>query len=319
MACVCCIPSQKSVLNNPEKWARTDNLDLAEWDTTAQVPKVFDPPQWENYYSAKQSQCVNWYTHRAPCCVQVPCCCVPVCFSCMGAHIIDIGNEDNDKWMHQMLAPKRRHPLCPEELAGIWWMDGNVVGEVVVTFEDGMWRTSSLGLKPVLRNWSRDNTILGLFMFFFTAWPCRPSRQVAMRTEVSPAKRWIQINEHWICLVKPEDDIRNADGSPLNWDPTDMMRVSYRDHTDPTSEIVYQYRVRRIAYMDREGNLVKTDAYKELAELARAKQEYPGSCCNYGPVPMADITYGKALKVMNRWQQMVLSPPIQQDIQGGIV
>jgi len=68
--------------------------------------------------------------------------------------------------------------------------------------------------------------------------------------------------------MQPGDQIHRPDGSPVEFEPGDMMRMAFHDNTDPSSGLAYQYLVRRVAYMDDSGNLVKTKAYEELKRRA---------------------------------------------------
>lgn len=267
------------------------------------VPPIFDPPQYKDYYKCTW---INWYMHRSPLCVRAPCCCVPVCFKCLGHKSIDIGGN-NDSWLKEMLDPSRSSALCPEHLKGAWWMDGNVVGEVLVTFEDAMWRTDKLCIKDGLRNWTRDNSPLGLCLFLAFCTSSFP-----LRLEISPSGRWMNLDPFWFYVPQPGDEIIDAHGDKLEWAPGDLMRVSWKEPMDPASGLRYQYRVRRIAYRDAGGSLVKTGAFEELVALAKADQEYPSRCCGYGGMPRGNIAYDKALKVMNRRQQVIYAPALQR-------
>jgi len=68
--------------------------------------------------------------------------------------------------------------------------------------------------------------------------------------------------------MQPGDQIHRPDGSPVEFEPGDMMRMAFHDNTDPSSGLAYQYLVRRVAYTDETGNLIKTKAYEELKRRA---------------------------------------------------
>merc|ERR1711904_347337 len=83
-----------------------------------------------------------------------------------------------------------------------------------------------------------------------------------------PDRKFININPQWIYVMQPGDQIHRPDGSPVEFEPGDMMRMAFHDNSDPSSCLAYQYLVRRVAYMDESGNLVKTKAYEELKRRA---------------------------------------------------
>ena len=63
---------------------------------------------------------------------------------------------------------------------------------------------------------------------------------------------------------------------------TDLVRYDFASKYDSSSKINYNYRVRRVAYLDEAGNLVKTAAWAELEARVTAK------VCSPPLVPGAD-------------------------------
>ena len=66
--------------------------------------------------------------------------------------------------------------------------------------------------------------------------------------------------------------LSSADGSVVPLDPkTDLVRYDFSSKYDSSSKIIFNYRVRRVAYLDEAGNLVKTAALAELESRVTAK------------------------------------------------
>merc|ERR1719343_543937 len=105
------------------------------------------------------------------------------------------------------------------------------------------------------------------------------------RFHISPDGKWINIqlvvqsanDSHWIYVIQDGDVFRRPDNTIVDVTPgQDMMRLSYMD-----GEIVFQYLVRRVAFLTSDGELVKTKAYEEL--LAEAKKTDDEMLCGeYG-------------------------------------
>merc|ERR1712048_281603 len=54
--------------------------------------------------------------------------------------------SDPNDWFTKMLTTGD-HPNCPEFLKGIWWLQDNSGGEVLMTFHDAEWVTEKYGRK----------------------------------------------------------------------------------------------------------------------------------------------------------------------------
>lgn len=86
----------------------------AEWvafEMSVKAPMAYDPPQKRTF-----NDCIN-------CPLRTPCpCCMPcvrtLCFCGLGSRRVSL--HQPDKWFAEML--QQRHPKCPKELTGIWWM-----------------------------------------------------------------------------------------------------------------------------------------------------------------------------------------------------
>ena len=72
--------------------------------------------------------------------------------------------------------------------------------------------------------------------------------------------------------IPGEELLSSADGSVVPLDPkTDLVRYDFASKYDSSSKIDYNYRVRRVAYLDEAGILLKTAAWLELEERVKAK------------------------------------------------
>jgi len=251
-------------------------LGFPGWDkieSTFKGPEIYDPPQLKPGY-VKYSW-LNWLSHRSPVCARpvFPCCCVSCCLCCQpGTYYVDLLEPDD--WFTKVLTTGNNTNFPYEYLKGIYWMEDNASGEVLQTFHDGNWETPSLGLKLWMYNWATDYSLVGWFMKMGAA---SAKFTLASRIEIAPNKKWIMLsggpgveekpnasNTLWMYRLQPGDRISRPDGSELPWSEGDFMRVSFKHVFDPTSEIVYQYMARRVAYLDETGQLVKTPAYDEL-------------------------------------------------------
>jgi len=255
-------PSPEWPLMSPEEWQ--------QWEQSAKRPQIYDPPQ-------KRDSGISPYVYkclRSSCCGCVRCVRPLTCGPCCGFRSVSI--NDAGPWFTKML--EKQSPKCPEFLKGIWWMQDNVAAEGVVTFSDGDWFTPRVMVKSAKYNWTVDSYNWWGLILSANFW----LRGGIHQFEVSPDSKWINIKvkgsaTNWIYVIQPGDVFRRPDGTVVEVTPgEDMMRVSY-ETMDPNSPIEYQYLVRRVAYLDAGGNLVKTARYAELAAAARQTHD---CCCD---------------------------------------
>merc|ERR1712061_512988 len=108
-----------------------------------------------------------------------------------------------------------------------------------------------------------------------------------MRIEISPNGKWLNIagssTPGWIYAPQPEDKFKcegeyapRLYGDSLRLGKDELMRLSHDNEELPLSPPNYQYRVRKIAYLDESsGKLVKTEAYDDM--LKRSSEPFmPG-------------------------------------------
>mmetsp|Transcript_11401 Transcript_11401/g.12774 ORF Transcript_11401/g.12774 Transcript_11401/m.12774 type:complete len:295 (-) Transcript_11401:191-1075(-) len=248
-------------LMSPEEWQ--------QWDQFAEPPQIYDPPQKrDSGTTAAVYKCL-----RSSCCGCARCVRLLTCGPCCGFRSVRI--LDPSLWFVKML--QNQNPTCPELLKGIWWLQDNVAAEGLLTFQDGQWFTPQVMVKSAKYNWTVDAYNWWGLILSANFW----IRGGIHQFEVSPNSNWINIKvqtsgSDWIYVIQPGDVFRRPDGTVLQVIPgEDLMRISY-ETMDTNSPITYQYLVRRVAFLDAGGNLVKTQRYAELAAAARQPQ---GWCC----------------------------------------
>mmetsp|Transcript_68422 Transcript_68422/g.119810 ORF Transcript_68422/g.119810 Transcript_68422/m.119810 type:complete len:370 (-) Transcript_68422:243-1352(-) len=260
------------------------------WEEKAQPPISYDPPQFKG---SCLGMCLPYlYFHRPmPPCGYDPCntCCVP----CVNKYIaLPISKRkyvqitDPDSWFMEMLSSPGEAQL-PEALRGVWWMKDNPGSETIACFNKTEWVTDKLGFQDNRYNWCHDGSNLtGSAAAIFQAIGGKKART---RLEIGPSGKWINLGgASWIYIIQPDDRFFYADGSELQTDPGDMMRLSYMDtNVDPSKmgllpgtrkpTMGFQYMLKRIAYLDERRKLVKTPAYDELAR--QASGPFRKTCC----------------------------------------
>jgi len=275
-------PAQQEMKTKGKEWAlpsippifRPDGVNWEKWEADAKPPDKYDPPQFATGYLPKSScTCWNWWQQRS----RVWCCCACCVYKCCVKNVEYLPFEQPDEWMVKMLSTGVS-PKCPKRLQGIFWLQDNIAAhEHLVTFHDADWATERLGLKDISYNWTRGPTAFGAFLACFVQ-----SKGYKMRLEVSPNEKWLSFcgsgEPQWMYMPSPGEQYTTPDGKTIVPDPEELMRVSFKDSSDYTSEVTYQYRVRKIAYLSEDGTLVKTSAYNDLLEAATMPLE-PSPCC----------------------------------------
>jgi len=256
-----------------------DRLLATDWGKLV-APKLYDPPQFKKSWQPCGLGNINWMTRDSPMCNSFPCClsqCMITCClkPCFRKQPVELSNPD--EWFLRML--QAENPSCPEHLKGLWWMQGNIVPEQIAQFSDGDWvaapeQEEMIGTKKLYQNWAYGTNAFASILSCFNA---------ARKFETTLAKhgKWAALGgDAYMVLLEEANEIVNPDGTVPRYTPgVDWMRLTWTDSS--LSELKYQYLMRRIAYLDGQGKLVKTDAYSELME----KTSLPGvqgCCCNYG-------------------------------------
>lgn len=179
----------------------------------------------------------------------------------------------------------------PEWMRGVWWLcDNNAPSETLFTFGGADWSDDSkVAQKKYWENFGVPANCFGCITMFGAA-----LTNSTLRIELSPNGKWINLygtGPGWIYVDQPEDTFECKNAAVDMYGPSfkpvtelnEMLRVSHTDETLPLSEPNYQYRVRKVAYLDYDGKLVKTEAWDEF--VRRAKMPFaPGTepnCCGY--------------------------------------
>lgn len=285
------------------------SIDWATWEPNVKLPQFYDPPQLKmNWWGcgllnwtcfSSRSSCLSW-----PC---VPCCChcaLKCCIkSTFGAEEFRI--TDPDDALIKMLT-SRVSPHCPEFLKGVYWMRDNIAQEVLITLSDAEWTPEGdFGIKYARYNWTTNNTSFG------GTWLAGKIHY--HKLSVSPNKKWVQLGSmaNWIYVVQPEDHFKLKDGTPVDFTAGDeLMRIDWGDGiADGTGELQYQYRWQRIAYLDKDGKLVKTKFYDELKRRATMPDSSVSCCCGYLARVKEDKDVEKLFEPLGNCQAVVYAPP----------
>ncbi|KAG8457536.1 hypothetical protein KFE25_004172 [Diacronema lutheri] len=247
------------------------STDKTYWPTDADVPRVYDPPQRKASFANQVMLC--YVTgHRNPLCVRFPCCVAQVLrsgFCNPGVEYFSL--TDPDTALERMLS-NTAHPNCPAEQKAVFWMEDNIAGEVLITVQDAEWSADgTVGTKTNRLNWTRDPTcfasLLGSPLYFRAVGPA----EVTLR--YSPDRKWIMIHgakTFWMRVLQADDTLTTPDGAPLSGvEPGDFMRITWKDPTDPSSGLAYQYLWKKIAWLDGAGRLVKSKRYDGVLQQAQ--------------------------------------------------
>jgi len=274
--------------------------------------KIYDPPQLKGAYYAPCL--IDCFTHRSKVCALPPLCCAPMFQKCVRG--LEYGKlSEPDAWFSRMLEEK--NPNMPEFMKGLYWMEDNVAPEVIMTFQSMDWREGGMqGYILPKYNWTNDVSCWGTCCTFTN---CTGSPGVAWPFTFSPDRKFLNINPQWIYVMQPGDQIHRPDGTPVEFEPGDMMRMAFNDNTDPSSGLTYQYLVRRVAYMDGSGNLIKTKAYEELKRRAlmpepeRKRGRYCScTCCGYTCPWPSEAEVPGMLTPLSDEQMFQVAPPLEQ-------
>ncbi|CAE7242534.1 unnamed protein product [Symbiodinium natans] len=288
------------------------DLDWHKFEAAAlPVTKVYNPPQLVSSCKgvcARVSMCFNClFTHRSPVCAKplIPCCCASAVQGCI-PKLADVKLSEPDEWFVKMLSVE--HPNTPEFLKGIFWMEDNYAPEVLLTFQDMDWVSGEQGYFNPKYSWTNDPTCIGTTCLCMhlnnspsTAWPFT----------LSPNGKWININPQWIYIPGEGETITRPDGSVVEMGPRDMIRVSFKNASDPTSGMNYQYLVRLVAYVE-DGKLIKTKAYDELRRRATMNNIIGGCPWGYYDCSAVGENYiFDAYEPLSDRQRLLFPPPLE--------
>lgn len=91
----------------------------------------------------------------------------------------------------------------------------------------------------------------------------------------------------------------------------DLLRITWAEG-DPKKGVFFQYIMRRVAYKDKDGKLVKTPRYDEFSRsLEISPDEWPnysGACCNFFLCNIPDEKYGSIYDSLDDHQLIIPGP-----------
>eukprot|EP00929_Paragymnodinium_shiwhaense_P014410 TRINITY_DN122319_c0_g1_i1.p1 TRINITY_DN122319_c0_g1~~TRINITY_DN122319_c0_g1_i1.p1 ORF type:complete len:361 (+),score=51.88 TRINITY_DN122319_c0_g1_i1:39-1085(+) len=254
----------------PRVYAPVSSADWEDFERKVTPPVPYAPPQLNNCCCLSVAYCMM----RFPCCGCVQTCTQRCC--CSTWKLQKLAISDPDELFMQMLSVK--NPACPEYLKGIWWMEDDVAPEGLLTFQDAEWFADGPFVKDGWHGWSYASNSIGGLGLIGLNWLSNPRTQF----EPAPGGRWIGIRFsdrkpfNFIYVLNDGDVLRRPDGSLVDFTPgEDLLRQTFSSF-DPQTPVLYQYLVRRVAYLDADGSLVKTKHYEKLKASASTSTAWQG-------------------------------------------
>jgi hypothetical protein len=243
-----------------------------QWEKNKPTIIDYQPVQIQNTDSCYGLDC----GHRSPYCGY----CLPVCFlpsmCCCGKQKINI-IEEGDTLLKSMLS--KESDKCPNDLRGVWWFGDNVSHERLVTLSDADWVTDRYAVKDMTQNWTNNWTSIGCFLT-----SCVGLLSLKMKIEISQDNEWIAIDYNlrrdWMKrvdkeLLYPKDWFDMDNRGKVGVSKGDILRISYDNYLYPKTT-TYQYVLKRVAYLDDRGNVVKTAQWNEYMKRVCANtSRYP--------------------------------------------
>ena len=220
------------------------------------ITKTYSPPQLQPGYFPNICNRIDFITHNSKCCNYCP--------LTSQARLFDL-TRDGDIFLNKLL--ENESEKCPEYLRGVWWMQDNVVNERFVTFGDADWKTDKYAIKHMKYNWTNDNTCQGkVHSCILATFPLN------LEIEISNDNKWIAIRsistKGWMGRIDEDVKYSNEWWEPqlrntIGVSKEDLYRLTYAEFTNSKSRLKYQYGMKRVAYLDKNGTLVKTEAWNE--------------------------------------------------------
>ena len=191
-------------------------------------------------------------------------------FRCCYDKVIDV-KCDADIFLNKLLENENKN--CPDFLKGVWWMKDNIINERFITFSDANWN-NNYAIKYMKNNWTQDNTCQGSILSCLLG--CIP-----LKMELEYLDNWISIKyastTAWMYII--DEDIKYTNDW---WEPElrntivgqkgDLMRITYENNLDINSKIKYQYILKKVAYKNNSGNLIKTKNWGEYLSRCDLKK-----------------------------------------------
>ena len=181
--------------------------------------------------------------------------------------------KDPDIFLNKML--NNRSQLCPDFLKGVWWMKDNIVNERFITFDDADWKNNRYAIKNMKYNWTNDNTCQGNILSCLLG-----IIPLTLIIEISDDNKWIAIKYAgqygWIKIVQEpikyaNDWIDKALENKIVAKKGDLCRYTFSDNLNANSDIKYQYVMKRVAYRDSSGKIIKTPEWYNYIKRCNIK------------------------------------------------
>jgi len=282
-----------------------------DWEKFHEIVKdydvtLFDPPQKKAQWAAKMRN-INMFTPRSPWWRGFPCClaeCIQGYTWCQGHNIQHKKISEPDQWfMDMMEPPPGQENQCPEFLRGVWWMKDNVANENLVSLESARWEfNGTVGWKYGFVNWTTGSSWGGSLLLYL-------KKYAAMVLQIDTLKKkWVSFShDDYIYILGPEDRLFDPEGKEVPFIPgEDLLRITWAEG-DPKKGVFYQYIMRRVAYKDKDGKLVKTPRYDELLERVK-RPTVEGACCNFFLCNIPDENYGSIYDSLDDHQLIIPGP-----------
>ena len=213
-----------------------------KWEKNAKAPNNYDPPQFEAGWF-KTCYCINWYTASSPLGTGFPCCMSDCLLSCIQPDAyVDLSAENT--WGPQLMA--HINSECPEEYVGIYWLKDHIQPSVLLTIHDANWINPNFVVKDMSTNWVRNadtcyGAMMGCGSWFFN---------MKLMIQIAPNGDWLHVHpgNHWIYKFKTKTRLVDAQGKPFFVNKGDMMRLNFEKWDDPSSRIIYQYILVKVAH-----------------------------------------------------------------------
>jgi len=128
-----------------------------------------------------------------------------------------------------------------------------------------------------------------------------------MPINMSPSGKWLFFGDgQYAYRIQPGDEFFTEDGERIDYiRPGDWMRINWVDEADPAKGVAWQYLVQRVAYLNEDGEIVKTEYYDTLLELAQMQSP---SWCNLCACTVNREGIEK-LKILHNDPQVFFLPP----------
>eukprot|EP00931_Biecheleriopsis_adriatica_P115789 TRINITY_DN91541_c0_g1_i1.p1 TRINITY_DN91541_c0_g1~~TRINITY_DN91541_c0_g1_i1.p1 ORF type:complete len:321 (+),score=65.57 TRINITY_DN91541_c0_g1_i1:40-963(+) len=282
----------------------SDGIDWSTWEplAMANLPTTYEPAPYQLPSRIAGLDC----SRRTSFC---GCCPMAACFrmrvACDGVSGMQQLKISEPEQLLKKMCEATPSPMSPEFLRGVFWQRDSSSIETLVTFQEANWTSPKLALKQQIYNW----TFTPMWLSYLINWG---RANFWLRIEVSPSGKWMLFDDDQFCYtVQPGDTFKDSKGKVLDYiRPGDMMRINFDDARDPSKGVSWQYLVQRVAYLDQEGKLNTSEAYKEL--LRRAQLPSQSACglfaCCLSEQALAD------LEIMQSDEQILYTPPKQQEL-----